>query len=695
MSWRVLLAWCGFSAAVCSAADEPTAEQIRFFEKSVRPVLVDRCLKCHGPEKQWGNLRVDSREALLTGGDRGAAIVPGSPDESLLMRAVRRIDEDIAMPDKDEKLSDEQIADLGAWIRDGAAYPAKEPDGKKRYRDPRHWAFQPYADPSLPEIKDTTWLKSPLDRFVLAKLEATGLKPAAAADKRTLIRRATFDLIGLSPTPEEVAAFLADDQPQAFARLVDRLLDSPAYGERWGRHWLDVARYADSNGLDENICHGNAWRYRDYVVASLNGDKPYRQFVQEQIAGDLLPAGGDAQRVDQLVATGFLAIGPKVLAEVDETKMEMDIVDEQIDTVGRAFLGLTFGCARCHDHKFDPIETADYYGLAGIFKSTQTMDSFKKIARWHENELPGTEAANRKAAHGEELSAKRAAIQNVISDATEATKSVDESTFSDEIKAQLKKLRDELAAFEKAGPDVPTAMGVVEQKVIDVPLHVRGSHLKLGEIVPRRVPVVFTSLDKPQFVPQQSGRLELARWMTDERNPLTYRVIVNRAWRWHFGKGLVRTPDNFGMLGEAPTHPELLDWLACRFVERGTSFKALHRLIMLSSTYQQGSMPDPETAKADPENRLWGRTEVRRLEAEAIRDALLAVGGKLDRTMGGSLLTVKNREFFCRWIGWLKLNSWLTFGRACTVCVVGSLLTISTFCPTRTPKTCGLYMQPC
>jgi cytochrome c553 len=627
-------------------ADEPTAEQIEFFEKRIRPVLVDKCIKCHGPEKQWGKLRVDSREALITGGDRGASIVPGNPDESLLIRAVRRIDEDIAMPDKDDKLPDEQIADLEEWIKQGAAYPASKSEQKKKYRDPRHWAFQPYADSGPPEVKDTAWLQSPLDRFVLAKLEAAGLKPAALADKRTLIRRATFDLTGLPPTPAEVAAFLADEKSDAFARLVDRLLDSPAYGERWGRHWLDVARYADSNGLDENICHGNAWRYRDYVVASLNRDKPFRQFLQEQLAGDLLSASDDATRTEQLIATGFLSIGPKVLAEVDETKMEMDIVDEQIDTVGRAFLGLTFGCARCHDHKFDPIETADYYGLAGVFKSTQTMDSLKKVARWHENELPGAETAARKAAFADDVAARKAAIQKVVADATDAAKTADESKFADDIKAQLKKLRDELAAVEKAGPDVPTAMGVAEQKVTDVPLHIRGSHLKLGDVVPRRVPVVFTSLEKPQFAADHSGRLQLATWMTDDRHPLTYRVIVNRVWRWHFGKGLVRTPDNFGMLGEVPTHPELLDWLAYRFLERGTSLKQLHRLIMLSSTYQQSSLPDGATSKADPENRLWGRAEVRRLEAEAIRDSLLAVSGKLDRTIGGSLLTVKNRDYF-------------------------------------------------
>jgi hypothetical protein len=572
------------------AAEEPTAEQLRFFENKVRPVLAEHCLKCHGPEKQWSSFRLDSREALLKGGESGIAVVPGKPEESLLIQAVHQTDDAISMPPED-KLTASQIAHLEEWVRQGVPFPAQQTTAQSRYRDPQHWSFQPMQNPSVPTVKDAAWPKSPLDHFILAKLEEAELKPAPPADRRTLIRRATFDLTGLPPTPEEVEAFLNDNQPDAFARLVDRLLDSPAYGERWGRHWLDVARYADSNGLDENVAHGNAWRYRDYVVAAFNNDKPFNDFVREQLAGDLLPAADDQVRAEQLIATGFLALGPKVLAEVDEKKMEMDIVDEQIDTVGRAFLGLTLGCARCHDHKFDPIDAADYYGLAGIFKSTRTMETFKKVARWYENPLPVP-----------------------VADGSSAEK--------------------------------PTAMGATERDVTDVAIHLRGSHLKLGDVIPRRVPVVFTSLPSPTFATQQSGRLELANWLTDAKHPLTHRVLVNRVWRWHFGKGLVRTPDNFGLLGEAPTHPDLLDWLALQFLERGTSIKELHRLIMLSSTYQQSSLPQDATAQADPENRLWGRFEVRRLEAEAVRDALIAVGGKLDRTVGGSLLEVKNRAYF-------------------------------------------------
>ena len=326
-----------------AAPREPTADELRFFETSIRPVLVENCQKCHGPKKQWANLRLDSRAAVLRGGDSGPAIVPGKPEESLLVRAVRQTDDDLKMPE-DGRLAERQIADLVRWVELGAPYPAA-PATAGRTRDPNHWAFRPAADPPLPPVRDAAWIRSPLDRFVLAGLEAADCRPAAPADKPTLIRRVTFDLVGLPPTPDEVEAFVADERSDAWERLVDRLLASPAYGEHWGRHWLDVARYADSNGLDENVAHGNAWRYRDYVVAALNGDKPYDRFVTEQLAGDLLPAADDRQRHEQLVATGLLSLGPKVLAEVDEAKMQMDIVDEQIDTVGRALLGLTLGCA--------------------------------------------------------------------------------------------------------------------------------------------------------------------------------------------------------------------------------------------------------------------------------------------------------------------------------------------------------------
>ena len=521
-----------------------------------------------------------------------------------------------------------------------------------------HWAFQPPTGRPVPSVTNREWPQTAVDNFVLAKLEAAGLSPSVRADRRTLIRRVTFDLLGLPPTPDEIDAFLADETPDTFSRLVDRLLASPRYGERWGRHWLDVARYADSNGFDENVAHGNAWRYRDYVVSVFNRDKPFDRFVIEQLAGDLLPFDGEAQQHEQLIATGFLSIGPKVLAETDQAKMRMDIIDEQLDTTGRAFLGLTLGCARCHDHKFDPFATADYYALAGIFKSTLTMRKYNKVAEWHEHRLPSAAATAIKAKFDEQVAASKVAIAKVVAAADKQARKKHagesgakppgklEALYSAETKARLKKLRDELAALEKAGPNLPAAMGVTEDKVVDIAIHLRGNPLELGDVVPRRTPLMLRGPRRPLFSKTESGRRELAAWMVDPQHPLTARVFVNRAWRWHLGRGLVRTTDNFGLLGEPPSHPALLDWLARRFIRDGWSIKSLHRLIVLSNTYQQATTAGEETLRRDPENRLFGRAGVRRLEAEAVRDALLATSGQLDATMQGSLLKLKNRAYF-------------------------------------------------
>lgn len=649
-----VVVWTLLAAGEPAETSEPKPDDVRFFETAVRPVLVEHCQKCHGEAKQQAGLRLDSRKALLSGGDSGPAVVPGKPEESRLIRAVRQVDDDLKMPPKG-KLTDRQIADLARWVERGAPFPAALSVTNARSRDPNHWAFQPPVEPAIPVVKNSAWPQSPVDNFVLAKLEAAGLVAASPADKRTLIRRATFDLIGLPPEPAEVEAFLADDRPDAFARLIDRLLTSPAYGERWGRHWLDVARYADSNGLDENVAHGNAWRYRDYVVAAFNGDKGYDRFVLEQLAGDLLPAANEGQRHEHLIATGFLGIGPKVLAEVDEAKMQMDIVDEQIDTIGRVLLGLTLGCARCHDHKFDPIDTADYYGLAGIFKSTRTMENYKKVAKWNENVLasPATKAMQDE--YDMLLAAKKQAVDAFIAKADEQVRQNPppdgklpeklEPLYPPETKEALKKLRDELSNFQKTPPDLPSAMGVTEDRVADVAICIRGNPLKLGDVVPRHTPPVMRGPAAAPFPASESGRRELAQWMIDPRHPLTSRVIVNRVWRWHFGKGLVRTPDNFGLLGEPPTHPELLDWLARRFVAGGWSIKSMHRLILNSSTYQQSSAPHPDTIERDPENRLFGRADLRRLDAEEVRDALLAVSGRIDLAPGGTLLKIKNRGY--------------------------------------------------
>ncbi len=643
--------------------NRPSLEQIRFFENTIRPLLADHCYECHGVDEQESELRLDSLAEMLAGGKGGPSLIPGKPKSSLIVTAVGYRDSELQMP-PEEKLSDRQIADLTRWVEMGAPHP--DSDKVKVVRrhhvdveeGRKHWAFRTPVKPDVPPIQTadsrSRHTGNAIDAFLLAALEKEGLRPLGRADKRTLIRRTTFDLIGFPPTPEEVESFLADESDDAFRRVVERLLDSPHYGERWGRHWLDVARYADSNGLDENVAHGNAWRYRDYVVQSLNADKPYDEFLVEQLAGDLLASGDDqSQRNAGLVATGFLVLGPKVLAEVDEGKMEMDIVDEQVDTIGRSLMGLTLGCARCHEHKFDPIGQDDYYGLAGIFKSTRTMESFTKIARWQENPIPLSADTARKTQHEQQVSLKAQQIEERIASAKrklpdpagETVPQDVEKRFPEAVQAELKTLRDELKQLKESAPEMPTAMGVADGSIADAAIHMRGSHLTLGEVVPRRFPRVLAG-DKQSSLPQDgSGRLEFARWLTGPGHPLTARVIVNRIWHWHFGKGLVPTVDNFGLQGEPPTHPELLDWLAVRFVEEGWSIKAMHRLIMLSGAYQRSSGPDAQNVANDPDNRLYWRYEIKRLEAETIRDAMLAVSGTLDRTMGGSLLGTKNREF--------------------------------------------------
>lgn len=689
---RVMLLVVLLSGSALQAADDTG---IAFFETSIRPLLVAHCQACHGPDKQESDLRLDTYAGIMTGGVTGPAVVAGEPKQSLLLTAVEYGDATLQMPPKG-KLSKQQIADFRRWIEMGAPHPdatgvVRPRSGKIDYETGRQfWAFQPLRRPALPETARDPWVQTPVDAFILSQLSAHGLKPVPRADRRVLIRRVTFDLLGLPPTPEEIDAFVQDPAPDAFEKVVERLLASPRYGERWGRHWLDVARYADSNGLDENIAHGNAWRYRDYVIASLNQDLPFDQFFLEQLAGDLLnqadqaqhaaaadsspaaaevaPGSGDASAppapslvgIDdevarrRLIALGFLSLGPKVLAEVDGQKMEMDIIDEQVSTIGSALLGLTLGCARCHDHKFDPISTRDYYALAGIFKSTRTMDSFKIIAKWHENEIATSEQVAAKVAHDERVAKKKAEITDVEMRAKEALAATlpsgetlpkdAESKFPEATKQQLAALRAALKELEAAAPVLPTAMGVQEGAIADTSVHVRGSHLTLGESVQRGMPTVMTTT--PITISNAtSGRLELARWLVAPENPLTSRVLVNRVWRWHFGRGLVESTDNFGKLGERPTHPQLLDWLASQMIDSGWSLKQLHRVIVLSSTYQLSGQQAPEQMASDPDNRWYWRSSLRRLESEAIRDSLLAIGGSLDSAMGGSLLHVGNREF--------------------------------------------------
>ena len=848
----------------------PTAAQAAFFENKIRPVLFGQCVTCHGAAEQMGGVRLDN--AL----DARKTLTPGNPKSSILIHAVGYAG-DIQMPPIG-KLPNAQIADLTQWVKDGAYWPEKAahaaPDSRQK-----HWAFQPVRLSAIPKTKNTAWASSPVDRFVLANLEKNQLTPAPAASKRSLIRRVYFDLIGLPPSPQAVEAFGQDKSPQAFVKVVDGLLNSPQYGERWARHWLDVARYADSNGLDENMAFGNAWHYRDWVVNSLNRDKPYNQFLEEQIAGDLMDSGSDiALRNERITATGFLTLGAKVLAEQDKPKLVMDIVDEQIEVTTKATMGLTIACARCHDHKFDPISTKDYYALAGIFKSTKTMANLNFVSQVNEREIstpaldavlaahtetikqmeaglknaksegaksvaaqiranadkylqagwelaqqpnvllsvadapeeanglprqiiPATSfrsgnavrdttqygknlgvivtgpvpvsaeweirvpAAGRyqveiryaaeearpvslvingktvhenaasgvtgswmpdsqrwevqgrytftagvntlkiertngplphiskllvaavpsssllAAAEGEGKTAERIAKENgglipavvtrwasrlvgvrdpqtvrarLMNDAALfAAPDKAEAFFSPNTAVVVKKAEVALNEAMKNAPQIPVVMAVADAaKPEDVPVHVRGSTQNLGEIVPRDFPQILKAVCPPAEVPGEkgSGRLALAHWLTRPQHPLTARVQVNRTWQHLFGEGLVRTPDNWGLKGEKPTHPEMLDYLASTFITQDKwSQKKLIRRLVLSSTYQMATAATPNVTKKasvlDPENRLLWKMNRRRLEAEPLRDAILAVSGTLENRLGGTLLTAKNNDY--------------------------------------------------
>ena len=661
---RAILCALMFALLFASPAPAQSPAQVEFFEKKVRPVLVEHCQSCHGEagKKVKGGLKLTTRGELLAGGDTGPSVVPGDAAKSVLIQAVK-YDADLKMPPKG-KLRPQEIADLTQWVKDGAAWPDSGPAtvakaGGPLFTDEQRafWAFQPVKEPAVPDSKHA----HPIDAFLDAKRTAAGLRAAPPTDPRTLIRRVTYDLTGLPPTPAEVDAFLRDSELRnpnsAFEAVIDRLLASPAYGERWARHWLDIARYADSNGLDENTSFGNAWRYRDYVIRAFNDDKPYDVFVKEQLAGDLLPASADS-----LTATGFLVLGPKVLAEPDKQKMVMDIVDEQIDVVSKGLLGITISCARCHDHKFDPIPTRDYYSLAGVFKSTKTMATLATVAKAHERPLTSDEDAAKLKAHQAKVDALNAVAQKAK---TQAPKFAAVGGFAG-THAATTTLNKSVAALKAAAPPVPMVLAVQDEpKPADVKVHIRGNHLTLGENAPRVFPRIAAG-EKQTPVTAGSGRLQFAEWVVSKDNPLTARVMVNRVWMHHFGEGLVRSPDNFGKLGDRPSHPELLDWLAVQLVNpererRGVptnnpvahapgspqawSLKRLHKLVLTSNAYRMSTAFDEKAALADPDNRLLWRFNRRRLEAEAIRDGMLAVAGTLDRTTGGSLLNNGNFEY--------------------------------------------------
>lgn len=925
-----------------------TPQQEAFFENKVRPLIAERCYSCHTGKEPKGGLLLDSREALLKGNASGPALVPGNVEKSLLVHAIRYTGK-VKMPPAGS-LQQDEIRTLTEWVKMGApwgkatAVGAMAPKGTVITPEQRQfWSFVRPTKQPAPVTKNRQWAKNPIDAFILSKLEAKGLKPAPFVGRRALIRRATFDLTGLPPTPKEVEDFLKDTSANAFEKVIERLQASPQYGERWGRYWLDLVRYSDSNGLDENKAFAHAFRYRDYVVRSFVADKPYNQFIIEQLAGDLLPTTNDeALRNDRLTATGFLVLGPKVLAEQDKPKMVMDIVDEQIEVSTKAFLGMTVACARCHNHKFDPIPTKDYYAIAGIFKSTRTMSDLGFVSNWMERpvatakdreltnqfeakrkeldstvatakakahqallarlwehsagylragweiaaqggllsqadaprkpgdvlveaesfargnvardaenfgkgigvvhtvqspnfaewdievskagnyqvefryaaqesrpmrllingkkvsdavcgtvtggwypenqrwepqatfalkvgknvlrieqdsniphldkilvvpaiqsnirklvrpveiiakeqdvigeiarqiastlgnrsddpvfgaflafaQLPEAEFENRASALAIEIEAGRRAgvnpavrrlfagfrpkslsevadrygslIDSVLRQSRNSGQNAKlsnsdeeavrqalfqasglihvpekpERFYSNEEKQEVAQAQNALDTISRNAPKMPVAMAVEEGKIENCRVHIRGNTLTLGEEAPRGALQVLGGM--PSIENSRSGRLELAQWMASPTNPLTARVAVNRVWQYLFGEGIVRTPENFGFIGDRPVYPQLLDWLAVTFVEQGWSFKRMQKLIMLSNTYKMSGVADPKAMLVDPDNRLFWRKPRRRLEAEPLRDSLLAVSGQLDSTMGGSLLTTPNNDY--------------------------------------------------
>ena len=561
-------------------------EQLAFFEKQIRPLLSQHCYECHSEKSDpvEGHLLVDSAPTLLRGGSTGPAVIPGDPEHSPLIDAVRYKNENMAMP-PEGKLSDAEIASLEEWVRMGApdprhsatTIPMKTIDVAKARE---FWSFRQVADPAVPKISNASWPMNDIDRFIMAELDRRKLDPVDVADKRTLIRRATFDLIGLPPTPAETAAFIKDESPEAFQKVIDRLLASTQYGERWGRHWMDLVRYADTAGENSDYPVPQVYRYRNYIIDAFNNDKPYDEFLREQVAGDLLPAASDAERNEHIVATGYVAISRRFGSVIDDYPQHLTIEDT-IDNMGRVVLGLTVSCARCHDHKFDPILQTDYYGLYGIFNSTKYA-------------FPGIELD--------------------------------------------KKPRDFVPLMTDGKPGTDLAYGVVDGLANDAPLQIRGEPKQAGDVIPRKFPDLLGGQRLTEAQAKQSGRLQLAEWLTDHQNPLTARVMVNRIWQNHFAVGLVKTPSDFGARGQMPTHPELLDWLATRFMESGWSIKHMHRLMMNSRVYQLNSKSDDDEASnqharsVDPENDLHWRFSRRRLDAESLRDTLLSLSGDLDTT---------------------------------------------------------------
>lgn len=611
-------------------------DDLAFFEKRIRPVLAKNCYRCHSEKSKdlKGGLLVDSRATLRRGGAGGPSVVPGHPEKSLLIEAVRYENPDMEMP-PDEKLSDEEIADLERWVKIGAPDPrsteskhlGKQIDIAKAQE---FWSFRPIVRPKLPTVKNTNWPSNDIDRFVLAKMEEHRLTPAPDAAKRALIRRATFDLTGLPPTPEEVQSFLQDNAADAYEKLVNRLLDSPRYGERWGRHWLDVVRYADTAGDNSDYPIPQIRLYRDWVIQAFNRDMPYDAFVRDQLAGDLVKSKSDDDFYQKVIATGYLANSRRFGSRVVDYPQHLTIEDT-IDNLGRTFLGMSLACARCHDHKFDPFTARNYYGLYGIFSSTRyPWPGIELDKRQHDfvmlvppDKRPAMEkAASERTKKQNELESEVQKLKAKLKKSSDADKPATEK----EIKAAEARLNEHVnqpALFE-------TAYAVQDMgSPYDAAVQIKGDPVNLGDIVPRHFPAVLGGEVLPSDI-NASGRKELAEWLVSEKNPLPARVMANRVWQHHFGRGIVPTPNDFGKQGKPPTHPELLDYLATEFRKNNWSVKSLHRLIMMSHTYRQSSTRDEKALSQDPSNEWLSGFPRLRLDAESLRDSLLMMGGNLD-----------------------------------------------------------------
>jgi mono/diheme cytochrome c family protein len=668
-SVRSLLVFASLALAflqIPRASGASAEEGIANFERRIRPLLAEHCVSCHGAEKQKGGLRLDSPEGLRTGGDKGAVLVEGQPTESLLIRAVSYTDEELKMPPK-TRLSPAQVKLLSDWIASGAPMPAPAPgsvspapraSGFTITPEARaHWAFQPVARPPVPAVRDSAWVRNPIDAFLLSKLEARGLAPNPTAPAEELLRRATYNLTGLPPTPEAVREFVVDPSTNAWSSRVDRLLDSPQYGEKWARHWLDLVRYAESNSYERDGAKPHAWRYRDYVIRSLNQDKPYDRFVREQLAGDELPEADS----DALIATGFFRLGIWDDEPADRELARYDAFDDIITTTGQTLLGLTVDCARCHNHKIDPISQADYYRLLAFFRNIQ---HYKNGGPTDEAPVfPNRQAREDYQRQTADLERERTETREALAALEKAflerhpMESADRKTVKEalekegaavlgpELWTRYQSTREKLKSLEGRTLPVEKALVVTEAGPTAPETHVllRGNPGAHGDRVEPAFPEVLGSpapkLPTPAEGATSSGRRRtLADWIASTNNPLAARVIVNRLWQHHFGRGLVKSPNNFGLQGDRPTHPELLDWLASELVSNGWSLKAIHRLILNSNTYRMSSRGRPDALAADVENTLFWRFNMRRLAAEEIRDSILAVSGQLNpRSYGPSV----------------------------------------------------------